>query len=79
MAITKRLKRINELAAKAKKSELTADEKQEQQQLRKEYIASFRENLRQQIETTQLFDKKGKEITPDKVQRIQREKGWRKD
>ncbi|PIO83600.1 DUF896 family protein [Loigolactobacillus backii] len=79
MAITKRLKRINELAAKAKKSELTADEKQEQQQLRKEYIASFRENLRQQIETTQLFNKKGKEITPDKVQRIQREKGWRKD
>lgn len=79
MAITKRLKRINELAAKSREAGLTPAEKAEQKQLRAAYIESFKANFRQQLETTQLFNKKGQEITPQKVQKIQRERGWRDD
>jgi len=41
-----KIDRINELARKAKESELTEDEKAEQAQLREEYIAHFRKMLR---------------------------------
>ena len=46
------IKRINELAKKKKESGLTAAETEEQQRLRREYIASFRESLRSQLEST---------------------------
>ena len=42
----KKLDRINELAKKAKESELTAEEKAEQKILREEYIRDFRASLR---------------------------------
>ena len=42
----KKLDRINELATKAKESELTAEEKAEQKILREEYIRDFRASLR---------------------------------
>ena len=38
--------RINELARVSKNRELTEDEKQEQKQLRDEYIKEYREKLR---------------------------------
>lgn len=74
-----RLDRINELARKAKDSGLTEAEQAERKALRAAYLKDFRAGLRQQLETTQLFDKQGKEITPRKVQEIQRKNGWRKD
>ena len=46
------IKRINELAKKKKESGLTAAETEEQQRLRREYIDSFRESLRSQLEST---------------------------
>lgn len=51
MAITeKEIKRINELVAKSKTPEgLTEEEKQEQAQLRRKYLDSVRENLRNQL------------------------------
>ena len=58
---------------------LTPEEKIERQQLREAYLKDFRAGLRDQIEHTQVFDKKGKELTSKKVQKIQREHGWRKD
>ncbi|MFD0897386.1 DUF896 domain-containing protein [Loigolactobacillus binensis] len=75
----KYLKRINELAHKSKAEGLNADEQVEQKQLRQAYVREFREGLRQQIETTQVFDKKGRETTPKKVRELQRKNGWRKD
>ena len=42
----KKLDRINELAKKAKESELTDEEKAEQKILREEYIRDFRASLR---------------------------------
>lgn len=74
-----RLDRINELAKKDRSVGLTPEEKIERQQLREAYLKDFRAGLRDQIEHTQVFDKKGKELTSKKVQKIQREQGWRKD
>ena len=43
------IKRINELYHKSKESGLTEEEKQEQAELRKRYIANFRANFREQL------------------------------
>ncbi|MFD1318799.1 DUF896 domain-containing protein [Loigolactobacillus zhaoyuanensis] len=75
----KYLKRINELARIAKTDGLNADEQAEQKELRQAYVKEFRAGLRQQIEQTQIFNKKGDETTPKKVQELQRKNGWRKD
>ena len=40
------IKRINELARKSKSEGLTAEELQEQQVLRREYIEAFKRNMR---------------------------------
>lgn len=50
MNMDERIKRINELYHKSQAEGLTEEEKQEQATLRKEYAASFRNNLRAQLE-----------------------------
>ncbi|KRL53166.1 DUF896 domain-containing protein [Lacticaseibacillus manihotivorans] len=74
-----RLDRINELAHKAKAEGLTDEEIKERAELRKAYIADFRAGFKQRLETTQYFDKKGNEITPNKIKKVQRDNGWRQD
>ncbi|WP_369943310.1 DUF896 domain-containing protein [Ligilactobacillus faecis] len=69
--------RINELAKKKKEGTLTDEEAKEQQELRKTYLAMFRENFRSHVEMLQIYDKDGKEVTPEKVKKIQRERGLR--
>ncbi len=54
-----RLKRINELAHKAKSEGLTEAEKEEQNRLRKEYLIDFRKRVRAQIENIEIVDEKG--------------------
>ena len=49
MNIDEMIARINELYHKSKAKGLTEAEKEEQQELRKKYIASFRNNLRSQL------------------------------
>lgn len=71
--------RINFLAKKKKTTGLSEDEKIEQQSLRETYLAMFRENFRRHIEMLQVYDKDGKEVTPEKVKEIQRKKGLRDD
>lgn len=51
--------RINELARKAKSQGLNAAEKEEQQKLRKEYIASIRMNLRTQLDNIDVKETDG--------------------
>lgn len=46
--------RINELAKKAKIEPLTPEEKQEQSELRKAYIASFRQNLKDVLDRIEI-------------------------
>ena len=71
--------RINFLAKKKKTTGLSEDEKVEQQSLRETYLAMFRENFRSHIEMLQVYDKDGKEVTPEKVKEMQRKKGLRDD
>ena len=67
--------RINELARKKKATGLTAEEQAEQKRLREDYLARFRANFRSQVEMLQVYDKNGKEVTPEKVKQIQRDRG----
>ncbi|UQS83481.1 DUF896 domain-containing protein [Bombilactobacillus thymidiniphilus] len=73
------VKRINELAQKQKMGTLTDAEAKEQGKLRQEYLANFRQGLKDRIEHTKLYDKNGNEITSRKVRNLQQKNGWRKD
>jgi len=75
----KLLKKINELAHKAKDGTITKEEEDQQAELRKEYLKNFRASFKSQIEMMQIYDKQGKEVTPEKVREIQRKKGLRDD
>lgn len=58
MIETKRLHRINELAAIAKQRALTEEELAERDVLRKEYIAAFRANFKKQLDNIEIVDEK---------------------
>lgn len=75
--LKKIIPRINELAHKAKLQDLTDEEKEERDQLRKHYLKRFKSNFKSQIEMTQIYDKDGKEVTPEEVKEIQRKKNLR--
>jgi len=53
------IKRINELYHKAKAEGLTEAEKKEQAVLREEYVASFRRNLRSQLDQINIQNEDG--------------------
>ena len=58
--LEEKLLRINELAKKAKTPEgLTDEEKAEQQQLRQEYIAEWRQGVTQVLDNTYVMDEHG--------------------
>lgn len=70
-----KMKRINELANKAKQESLSSEELQEQQALRKEYLETFRKGMRHHIEGAKIIDPEGNDVTPEKVKQIQKERG----
>lgn len=51
--------RLNELAKKAKAGTLTSLELAERDELRKEYIAAFRSNLKATLDNTVIVDQHG--------------------
>ena len=53
------IQRINELARKAKAEGLTPAEIEEQQKLRREYIAAVKMNLRTQLDNIDMQEKDG--------------------
>ena len=66
MISEEKIARINELAHKAKSQEgLTLEEQAEQEKLRKEYVQSFRENLRAQLEQIRFVD------TPEDLESVE--------
>lgn len=54
-----KINRLNELAKKAKTATLTSSELAERDELRKEYIASFRANLKATLDNTVIVDQYG--------------------
>ncbi len=60
MISKEKIERINELARKAKESELTPAEKDEQLMLRREYLASVRESLKCQLDNIEFVEDKQK-------------------
>ena len=71
-----KMARINELAQKSKSPEgLTSTEKKEQALLREEYITVFRGGMRHHIEGMKVVDTDGNDVTPDKLKKIQKDKG----
>ena len=57
--IDETIKRINELAHKAKTEGLTPEETAERDRLRQEYVAAFRKNLVAQLDNTYIVDEHG--------------------
>lgn len=55
------IKRINELARKSKTEGLTDEEKAEQAKLRSEYIAAFRQGVKNTLNNVYVVDEKGNE------------------
>ena len=62
MMDNKKIDRINTLAHKAKSVGLTEEEKAEQAELRKEYIAAVRKNLRAQLNNIDVKENDGSAI-----------------
>ncbi|MHC1722285.1 MAG: DUF896 domain-containing protein [Aminipila sp.] len=56
MLSKEKIDRINELAKKSKVVGLTDVEKEEQQLLRKEYLAKFRESFRNQLSNIEIVE-----------------------
>ena len=62
MNMDERIKRINELYNKSQAEGLTEEEKQEQEKLRKEYVASVRNNLKSQLDNIVIEKPDGSKI-----------------
>lgn len=59
MMDNEKIDRINTLAHKAKSVGLTEEEKKEQVELRKEYLAAVRQNLQAQLNNIDVKEKDG--------------------
>lgn len=59
MTVEEMTKRINELYHKSQAEGLTEEEKEEQEQLRKAYVANVRANLRGQLDNISIVEKDG--------------------
>ncbi|WP_034550283.1 DUF896 family protein [Carnobacterium funditum] len=70
-----KLTRINVLAKKSKNEGLSLSEQTEQKKLREAYLAAFRGGMRNHIEGLKVVDETGADVTPDKLKKIQKEKG----
>ena len=62
MTMDEKIKRINELYHKSKAEGLTEAEKAEQQQLRADYAASFRANLKSQLDSITVQNEDGSRV-----------------
>ena len=58
MTMEEKIARINALAHKAKAEGLTDDEREEQAQLRRDYIDSVKANLKSQLDSLYVLDEK---------------------
>jgi len=71
MITKQKLARINELSKKSKSTGLTEEEKNEQKQLRQEYLKNVRDSFTNQLSTMTVIDPAGNDVTPAKVKELQ--------
>jgi len=71
MLSSDKIARINELARKAKASNLTEEEAKEQTKLRAEYLQSFRSSMLNTLKGVTVVDPAGNDVTPGKLKEIQ--------
>ncbi|MGA9226649.1 MAG: DUF896 domain-containing protein [Mesobacillus sp.] len=71
MLSSDKIARINELARKAKASNLTEDEAKEQTKLRAEYLQSFRSSMLNTLKGVTIVDPVGNDVTPGKLKELQ--------
>ena len=74
MLSKEKIDRINELSKKKKMGTLTEAEAKEQTQLRKEYLDTFRNSMRETIENVKIVDKEGNDVTPEKVKEAKKKR-----
>lgn len=74
MLSKEKMLRINELARLAKAGELSEEQQAEQQQLRQEYIATFREHFDTQLHQIKVVNPDGEDITPEKLKQSKERK-----
>ncbi|MGL5042773.1 MAG: DUF896 domain-containing protein [Culicoidibacterales bacterium] len=68
MLSKEKMARINELARKSKTSAgLSAEEATEQNNLRQEYLKTFRGHMDNHLHQIKIVDPKGNDVTPDKL------------
>lgn len=67
MLSKQKIARINELAAKSKGEGLSKKEEKEQQQLRTEYIKTFRSSFKNSLNSVKVVDPEGNDVTPQKL------------
>lgn len=68
------ISRINALANKSKEQELSESEKEEQKQLRQEYLKMIRGQVENQLSGIKVVDEEGNDITPDKIKELKNKK-----
>lgn len=66
--------RINALARKSKEEGLTEKEKEEQKELRKEYLKMIRGQVENHLTSIKVVDEEGNDVTPDKVKDLKNKK-----
>jgi uncharacterized protein YnzC (UPF0291/DUF896 family) len=67
MLSNEKIARINELSKKSKAEGLSAAEKEEQTQLRQEYLNVFRSSMTDTLHSVKVIDPKGNDVTPKKL------------
>ena len=77
MTMEEKIERINALARKAESEGLTDEEREEQAQLRRDYIDSVKANLKSQLDTLYVLDEKSEKKT--KIVDFERERAARAD
>lgn len=71
MLAKEKIARINELAQKAKSAIGLSDaEVVERDQLRKEYLASFRSTMTDTITSLKIVDPEGTDVTPERIKKL---------
>lgn len=74
MLSPEKINRINELSRKSKSEGLTDSEAKEQQQLRQEYLQSFRKSFHDTLHSVKVVDPEGKDVTPEKLKESKKAK-----